>query len=435
MWYTNINNILGSVDSELAQKGKEVYETFSNRYIVTPRLLHKVLDCMIQYSHMGIPEEKRLPNALADYTQKQRMEIADFKDCKPSTNPLFGKFQLHTRMLLHYLEGEGEYILTEESANEFMIAINIFEIENCTLTKKDIEDNAQFAEIGLEEGHMVVKVRHLVPFLEKDWKKRLPFNLENEKDEDIGSALALLLFQNGGPRKQFEKLFVHIQKAKCIAVLPTPKVLETSYTPSQTKHDGVVTTDYILSSIPDENFFEPDSITDLPQKDIPEDLKGHDKTVAVYAAYMKGLVASHNKFLVYPQIQSFKGFDYYVYDGERGTCGKENSPPPKKLKEERRGVLYLVQVATGASHSGDTIGQALDIVKRVFSDKNLTIHVVVMVVSCDERPYSLLKSSYENITVLNLNSNDQNLMLQDLFRSNLLFHRLFSELVKINTQS
>lgn len=143
--------------------------------------------------------------------------------------------------------------------------------------------------------------------------------------------------------------------------------------------------------------------------------------------YIKQRIGSTDKLLVYPRDRNLLGVDYFVYRTDSG--GMEACSPAKKLKTKENSVLYLVQVATGATHRGDTIGQALDVVKRVFSDIDITIHVVVIIAQSDYKPYTLTKCRFENITVLNLYENSSS-VLQTLLQSNALLYKFYLQLIK-----
>lgn len=414
---------LGCEDHALEQKGKEVYDVFSERFLVTPRMLHCVLDYMYSFRKIG----KTVEQALARYTKEKREEIANFKGCGDSEE--YAKFLLHTTILLEHIPDEGEYIYTEKQATKILIAINIFETEYCSVTKDDLDSNVEISELDLKEGDKFVKVRHLQPFLADVWRQRLPYNLEVVLGSADSDDIFTIMFQNGGARKEFEKLLVEIQKNQGIAILPSnSKVLETMYKPSETKFDGLQTNYWQLLKVPHEKFFDsdlPDSFTD-----IPEGLNNHERNVAKFALYIKQLTVSSDKLLVYPQVQNFMGVDYFVYKTDSSEM--EACSPAKILKTKENSVLYLVQVATGATRRGDTIGQALDIVKKVFSDVNVTIHVVVIIAQSDYKPYTLTKCMFENITVLNLYENTSS-ALQTLMQSNALLYKFYLQLIKKNS--
>lgn len=411
--------LLGCQDHALSQKGKEVYDVFSKRFLVTPRLLHGVLDYMYSFRCIG----KTVLQALARYTRQRQEEIVYFKGC--GDNEQYAQFLLHTTILLEHIPNEGEYIFTEKQATKILIAINIFETEYCIVTKDDLDSNVELSELDLKEGDNFVKVRHLQPYLADAWRQRLPYHLqfvlENASDE-----IFTIMFQNGGARKEFVKMLVEIQKSQGTVILPSNStVLETEFEPSETKFDGSQTNDWLLLKVPHKNFYEcnvPDNLTD-----IPEDLKNHKKNVAKFASYLKQLIGSTDKLLVYPQVQNCMGVDYFVYRTDSGDI--EACSPAKRLKTKENSVLHLVQVATGATHRGDTIGQALDVVKKVFSDVDVTIHVVVIIARSDYKPYTLTKGRFKNITVLNLYENSSS-VLQTLLQSNALLYKFYLQLIK-----
>uniref|UniRef100_K1QM17 DNA-directed primase/polymerase protein n=1 Tax=Magallana gigas TaxID=29159 RepID=K1QM17_MAGGI len=196
---------LGCQDHALSQKGKEVYDVFSKRFLVTPRLLHGVLDYMYSFRCIG----KTVQQALARYTKQTREEIVHFKGC--GDNEQYAQFLLHTTILLEHIPDEGEYIFTEKQATKILIAINIFETEYCIVTKDELDSNIELSELDLKEGDNFVKVRHLQPYLADAWRQRLPYHLqfvlENASDE-----IFTIMFRNGEAGKEFEKMLVEIQR-------------------------------------------------------------------------------------------------------------------------------------------------------------------------------------------------------------------------------
>ncbi|KAK3108710.1 hypothetical protein FSP39_013832 [Pinctada imbricata] len=81
----------------------------------------------------------------------------------------------------------------------------------------------------------------------------------------------------------------------------------------------------------------------------------------------------------------------------------EVDPPQKKPKFQKQ--LNLVQVSTGATHAGETIGRALNVVKQVFSVMDITIHVVIIIARNDRGPYRLQKCKFENVSVIKVTLN------------------------------
>ena len=78
-------------------------------------------------------------------------------------------------------------------------------------------------------------------------------------------------------------------------------------------------------------------------------------------------------FIIYPDIANLMGVDYFCKIGSIRKMGDR-----KQMECEE--CLFIVQVATGASHNGKTVGEALDTVKGVLAGEDLTIHVVIIIV-------------------------------------------------------
>lgn len=409
-------------DEGLAQNGKDVYDLFSKHFIITPRLLHTVLEYMYAFG-------KTVEQAWIQYTKEIQEEIANFKGSGNSA--VYDKFILHTTILLRHIPDEGEYIFTKTQVKEIMIAINIFHMDLRRVTQEDLENNSRIIELGIQEGDIVVTVRHLQPYFAREWRERLPYSLEKVLQSASSDEIFTVMFQNGGARKEFEKLLVHAQEVKGTVLLPLIyNTMETSYQPSETQSSVSQTRseDWLLLRIPSERFFHPDkqSIDDFVQN-VPSSLKGHEKNVSMVALYIRKLTSSTDRFVVYPEIQNFLGIDYFVFVPVKDKT--EACTPAKMPRPSKSSVLYLIQVATGASHRGDTIGRALDIVKKVFSDMTVTIHVVIIIARGDTLAYPLTKCSFENITILNLYEETSS-CLQELLQSNSLLHNFYLQLVK-----
>ncbi|XP_061174968.1 uncharacterized protein LOC133184121 [Saccostrea echinata] len=410
-------------DPEIGKKGKEVYKKFSERFIMTPRLLRDVLEFLENYKCL----EYGIDQALAQYTIERRLEISEFRICDATSNLEFAQFQRHTRFLLHYIPKDKDYILTEQQALEFKIAINLFEMEYCHVKDDDLESNVEIIECGLSEGDSYVRIRHLVPFLVPVWRAKLPYNLEMVLDDADKDDILCMVFQDGGARKQFVKLLVEVQKKTAGVLLPVELISETYYTPSQRKMDVPSTSSCKLETVSRERFYEGNEFLENRYlDDTPKDLKSHEKTVALCAAFIKRNVA-WGTFLVYPQIDTFMGFDYFVYTDRR----KGSPPPPKVAKDKSNSKLYLIKVATGVSHSGDAMGRSLDIMKRIFADENVTLHAVVITARNDIKQFTLLRCSFENITVLNLYSKNSTNFVQSLLQSNNCLNKLYLQLIKM----
>lgn len=409
-------------DEGLAQKGTDVYDLFSKHLIITPRLLHTVLEYMYAFG-------KTVEQAWVQYTREIQEEIANFKGSGSSA--VYDKFILHTSILLRHIPDEGEYIFTKTQVKEIMIAINIFHIDLHRVTQEDLENNSRIIELGVQKGDIVVTVRHLQPYFACEWRERLPYSLDKVLQSASSDEIFTVMFQNGWARIEFEKLLVQAQEVKGTVLLPLIyDTVETSYQPSET-HCSVSQTkseDWLLLRIPSMNFFHPDkqSIDDCVQN-VPTNLKGHEKNVCMVAWYIKKLTSSTNRFVVYPEIQNFLGIDYFVFVPVKEKT--EACNPAKMSRPSKSSVLYLVQVATGATHRGDMIGRALNVIKKVFSDMNITIHVVIIIARGDAYAYQLTKCSFENITILNLYEKTPS-CLQELLLSNSLLHNFYLQLVK-----
>lgn len=409
-------------DEGLTQKGKDVYDLFSKHFIITPRLLHTVLENMYAFG-------KTVEHAWVQYTKEIQEEIANFKGS--GNSEVYDKFILHTTILLRHIPDEGEYIFTKTQVKQIMIAINIFHMDLHRVTPEDLENNSRIIELGIQEGDTVVTVRHLQPYFAREWRERLPYSLEKVLQGASSDEIFTVMFQNGGARKEFEKLLVHAQEVKGTVLLPLIyNTMETSYQPSETQSyvSRTKSEDWLLLRIPSKRFFHPDkqSIDDFVQN-VPTSLKGQEKNVGMLALYIKKLTSSTDRFVVYPEIQHFLGIDYFVFVPVKDKT--EACTPAKMSRPSKSSVLYLIKVATGATHRGDTIGRALDVVKKVFSDMTITIHVVIIIARGDALAYPLTKCSFENITILNLYEETSS-CLQELLQSNSLLHNFYLKLVK-----
>ncbi|XP_062577495.1 uncharacterized protein LOC134239348 [Saccostrea cucullata] len=132
----------GCQEQRLAQKGKEVYEEFSKLFIMSPRLLHEVLDYMYSYRSL----DKKVKQVLWQYIKIKQAEIAGFKGC--GENKTYAKLILHTTLLLEHIPDDGPYIFTTEQARKVMIAVNIFETEYCNVTKDDMDKYAELSKLA-----------------------------------------------------------------------------------------------------------------------------------------------------------------------------------------------------------------------------------------------------------------------------------------------
>ncbi|XP_061188195.1 uncharacterized protein LOC133196303 [Saccostrea echinata] len=425
IWKGSLEYLLSQKDKEdrnyehrlgLLDKGKEVYDEFSKEYIMTPRLLNSVLEDMYTRTD-GTVEE-----AFAQYTKEKQHKILN---CKSSENVEYAKFQLHTAVLLHCIPNRQEIIIKREWAQKINIGINIFEVEPYRIQSQDLQNNLEYARMGLDVGDVCVKIRHLIPNLANCWRERFPYDLEGmlQIAKNVGSDEILpIMYQNGGARKEFEKLLVETQKEIQSVLLPFSIGGDTLYQASQSKQEVLQTPCTVVPSV--ENFFERDGKElSLYNQDIPENFKGHEQNVALFSLFIKQLSKSVDRFLVYPLITNFMGVDYFVF---YNVCvdNNEGCTSRKRVKVQEK-TLYLVQVATGAMHRGDTIGQALNVVKQIFANEDVIVHAVVIVASQNKRSFTLTRCAFENISVINLNGTEK-----PLLQNNCLLYQFYLELLK-----
>lgn len=422
IWKGSLEYLIAKKDREdesydhrlsLKEKGKEVYNEFSKEYIMTPRLLNSVLEDMYTRT------DGTVDDAFAQFTKEKQHKIANCKSCE---SPEYSRFQLHTAVLLNFIPNKREIIMKWEEAQEFSIGINIFEVQYYRVQAEDLQSNLEYARMDLDVGDRCVKIRHLIPNLANCWRRRFPYHLEEMiHNAKISSDKMLqIMFQNGGARKEFEKLFVESQKKQ--GVLLPERGGNTLYQPSQTKQE-VSQSSWKMKYIPAKNFVECyTKDLSLHYQDVPNNLKGHERNVALFSLFIKHYAKSYDRFLVYPKIPNFMGIDYFVYYTDSDE--KEGCSSPKRVKVEEK-TLYLVQVATGAMHRGDTIGQALNVVKQIFVNENVAVHVVVVVASKNQESFTLTKCAFQKISVLDLGETEELLLQQ-----NSLLHQFYLELVR-----
>lgn len=412
---------LGYHNSSLVTIGNEIYALFSERFIMTPKLLHLVLDYFMKRSGLTAAE------VLRQYTLDRQNDIASFKGCQPgSSSKEYEKFQLHTSVLLEYIQDRGECIFTENEANFLKVAVNIFEMKKCRVTRNDLETNLEVLRLDLNEGDFYIKVRHLVPYLANEWRRRLPFHFEEMLEEVASDEIFAIMFQNGGARKEFKKLLLETQQKVGLVILPEVEVSETIYLKSDTRHNISQTNRLKFVVMPSQNFRTPDTSLDSYQNDLPENFKGHLRNVASFGVYLKQQIASIGDFVAFPQFENLMGFDYFVH---QQIETEENCPPKKKAKTQKKSVLYLIQVATGCSHRGDTMGKALDVMKKIFSDGDVTLHAVVIIARDGDKPYTLNRCSLENLSVINLYTKNSD-GIQNILQMNRLLYRFYTHLIE-----
>lgn len=264
---------------------------------------------------------------------------------------------------------------------------------------------------------MYIKVRHLQPYLANDWRKRLPCDLKNVTDNTGKEEMFPMIW---GVRKEFPKPNLEVQKRLSSAILLISDASETLYNSSE--ESFFVETSYMhlvwisIFFLPDH--FKVDSFDDLPQHFLVQ-----EKHVAVFGARIKQLVALHDRFLVCPH-KSLPGIDYVVH--LRKTKPVSSA---KMAKSKQNATLYLCEVAPGTAQQGDVIGRALNVMKRVFSDVNVSVHVVVIIVrNKRERIYTVTRCNFENVTILNLCEEDsKDKVLKKFLFENKLLYKLYQE--------
>lgn len=396
LWITSLRSVTDQVETrvqDLIAKSMEVYTCFAEHFIITPRLVQfvwrEMYFCGFEADDVLMTYEKKIQDSIKSFS-----EIQD-------DNKLFADFILHTRMFLYFVPKYEDFILTDNQYRQVKIAVNIFQVKAYKVTKDDLRCDIRFTDLDLKEGERYVRLTHLIPRLALYWKERLPYRFDSVLDYVDSARLISIMFQNGGAHKEIENMIVKYQKSANIAIIPGSKeLLQTTY--SESSSEFKIPQSVGLSFLRVDDFH---CINLAALKSFDTEYTYQDENVAKCALWIKRHM-KENPFLLHVEVGNLMGVDYFVYNpydkcatSQEWSCSAAKSP---RLSHE--GVLYLVQVASGASHRGDTIGRAFNIVKDVLSEKNIIIHVVVLVSSRSAEPYTLTKCRFENASVINLNN-------------------------------
>lgn len=352
------------------EKAHDVYSCFSKCALMTARVAQYVFNIMFVHE---IFDPVRI---LMSYLETQKQKIETFfkmdHDCLEI-------FLMHTKCLLHVMSEGGDYILTEKQYGNVYVATNIFEVEHLTISKEDLMLE-QFLSLELAEGDGYVKLSLLVPELGSYWKEYLPYKQEALLKYENPTKLVEIMFQNGGARKEIKKMIIQFQKMTEEVIVP-----EMNTTSVHLAAD-ICTTQIQLSNyalVPMGEYYDP-GLDELSF--IETDFKLCEKNVARCALWMIKKM-NRTSFMFYPQIENLMGVDYFIYRFVRSD--EDIARKAKKPRLEH--VLYLVQVATGGSHRGDTFQRAQDIVKKILCNENVKVQAILLVSTRSLKPFKLTK--------------------------------------------
>ncbi|XP_063439543.1 uncharacterized protein LOC134720909 isoform X2 [Mytilus trossulus] len=399
----------------------ELYDTCKDKFICTPRLLHRVHVFFVidgdQYSKVE-EEGKDVDFFVMRYRSCLRRDISEFElkllevmECgTPRDKHQCSEFSLHTKILLNQVKATGDILLNLEQYDMFNIPVNIFHCKYCIVKEKDIEMDPRFLEMGLQKGDKYVTVSLITPKLLKHWEKVFPFNVhaifDNKDGMDVENVLDIC-FQSGGIRKEVENELVRLQYQLRTLIVPgdiKDLTSETHCKVSAVSARCVLPqcNSVLITHLEEITYINP-TLSHLENISAKLKFHGHDRNVEKLAYFLQKEIRQNKErcLIVHPAIDNMKGFDYVVYmctDTGSNVGGKK----AKKPKQQGMPILHLVQVATGATHTGRSVGEALKIFKSVMNGF-VHLHVTFIIARKECSTYSLNGNmSFENASVVNL---------------------------------
>ncbi|VDI74559.1 Hypothetical predicted protein [Mytilus galloprovincialis] len=410
----------------LLKLGDKIYHELKDKFIVTPRLLQDTFDEMFIFG-------KKIHEISYCAEIKLREEIAMFKDELKTT--YCETFLLDTKLLLDCLDGQGKSIVcTLSQFSDFKVAINIFDVRMLEVTKHDFEDNCKFYELELEEGDRYVTISHLVPFISRHWIEKFPFKLKEVFNCEDANRILDFSLQNGSLRKMFKDCIVNCQVKNNFVIIPDkPKFFDTISSEDLGSHENILFDGVMkprkLYCLRPKNEVLKDTI-------IQEKYKGHLENVCRAAVYVKREIENCNdrSFIIYPSVTNFMGFDYFLYTRPSlfdSDSSEETSSSPPSKKSKNRGMLFLVQVATGSSHTGITMNRTLSVFKDIIDE--VTLHVVVLIATKQSDTFTFTGNYiFKDISIVNIGAQH---ILNSLQNYDEKFHSLLKALVRTSAVS
>ena len=149
----------------------------------------------------------------------------------------------------------------------------------CRVTKNNLETNLDILRLDLKEGDFYFVVKHLIPYLGNEWRRRLPFHMEEMLEEVANDGIFTIMFQNGGARKEFGKLLIETQQKAGLVILPEVEALETFYVKSETRHNIPQMNKFKFVVMPSQSFLTPNASLDSYQNELPENYRGHLRNI------------------------------------------------------------------------------------------------------------------------------------------------------------
>ena len=388
LWVESLKRV--EEDKVILQQGKEVYKLYSKDFIMTPKLLKFVL---LKMSGTTLKPEE----TITFYESMLQEEIRNFEIVREDNKML--KFILYTSTLVHLIENYGCCIFRIDQIGSVTVAINIFEMQYLKVTKEDLATDATFQMLGLTEGQSYVRLTFLIPRLAKSWQEKLPYKFDDviESSEHLKCDNSLrVLFQAGGGHKEIVNLIVRYQMDVKLLINDGELMenKESNYQPAEAS-TKILQKEPNFQSASDCEFLFPGLEVFANMKEVSKYV-GHEKKIEQCAIMLKERMKS-NPVLMYPQVSNVLGIDYFAYIPNYQGSGE---PAAKAQKMTNMGTLLLVQVASGASHTGETLGRSLNIVKEVIGEC-ARVRIAVLVAS-ELRLYPLTRCQLENVSVLRM---------------------------------
>ncbi|CAG2255393.1 unnamed protein product [Mytilus edulis] len=400
----------------------KLYDTCKDKYILTPRLLHKVHVCFVIDGDQYSPNEEdgkdvdyfimRYRSSLGKDITEFRLRLLEMMECgKLQQKYLCSELSLHSKILLNQVKITGGILLNLERNCPFKIPVNIFHCKYGIVKEKDIEKDTRFLENGFQNGDKYVNVTITPTELLKQWEKLFPFDvhsiIENKDAMKVENVLDIC-FHSEGIRKEMENELVRLQYQLRTLIIPGDIRDSTSETHCKVSDVSVryvlpqCQSVAIVSNLREITYI---NLTASHLENVAAKLKcqGGDRNVEKMAYFLRNEIEKNIErcLIVHPTIDILKGFDYILYNCTE-TRNDIGAKKPKKARQESFPILHLVQLTTGDKGTSRSVAESLKVLKSVM-DGFVHLHMTIIIASKDCQTYTFNGNvNFENVSVVNL---------------------------------
>lgn len=387
----------------------KLYDSCKERFILTPRLLHRMHAFFVIDGDLDGGNEYDIEYFEMRYRLSLARDITEF-ELELSETMASGRcqerlqcieFSLLTKVVLNQIKDRGSMLFKLDRDYLFKIPVNIFKCSYGVVKEFD----SRFVKNCFQKGDRYVSVTLSVPELFEHWQKVFPFNMKTIFENQEGLNVQYILdvcFQSDAIRKEVGNEIVELQYQLRNLIVPmgitdtyeTHCILSKAVSSRTLRQCDTVA----IRNVSEITYIEPTLPTFNKINASKLQFQGDDQNVEKLAYVIKDEILKNQERCLIVNPQNMKGLDYVVYINT-GSVSSLGAKKTKKPKQHGLQILHLVQVATGV---GKSAGEALNVFKTVM-DGLLPVHVTFIIARKESDTYTLNGNmTFEHASVVNL---------------------------------